>query len=172
MGRHEAAVVGNFTRAAVIRVGVSGHTIVSVTVLVLCCYAEETGRSAERIGFWGSHWDARRDVAEERGHEGGVGWVFEECFVGGTCVGVLVGVVYRGILDYRLEGGIEVLKEVDDEGGIAPAVNHTVSTRHHHVVVGYAPSESALSGSWGAEQTCSCLFFQMVRHLLKLASRK
>ena len=144
----------------------------SVTVLVLCCYAEETGRSAERIGFWGSHWDASRDIAEERGHEGGVGWGFEKRFVGGTCIGGLVGVDYWGVFDYRQEGGKEVLKEVDDEGGIAPAVNHTVSARHHHVVVGYAPSESARSGSWGAGQTYSFLFFQMGRHLLKLASRE
>ena len=112
----------------------------SVKELVLCCYAEETGRSAERIGFWDSHWDASRDIAEESGHEGGIGWIFEECFVGGTCIGVLVGVDYRGVFDYRLEGEIELLKEVDDDGGIAPAVNHTVSARRHHVVVGYAPS--------------------------------
>lgn len=124
--------------AAVIRVGVSVDTIVPVAELVLRCYAEETGRTAERIGLWDSHWDASRDIAEECGHERGVGWVFEECLVGGTYIGVLIGVVYWGVFNYRQDGGIELFKEVDDEAGIAPAVDHTVSARRHHVEVGCA----------------------------------
>ena len=151
-------VVADSVCIAVIRVGVSDDTIVSVAELVLCCDAKETGRTAERISLWGSHWDAGRDITEERRHERCVGWVFEECLVGGTCIGVLIGVVYWGVFDYRQDGGVELLKEVDDEGGIAPAVDHTVSARHHHVEVGYAPSVLAPSGSRGAGRTCASFF--------------
>ena len=151
-------VAANRVCAAVIRVGVSEDTIVMVAELVLCCDAKETGRTTERVSLWGSHWDAGRDITEERRHERGIGWVFEECLVCWTYVGVLIGVVYWGVFDYRQDGGMELLKEVDDEAGIAPAVDHTVSARRHHVVVGYAPSELAPSGSRGAGRTCASFF--------------
>ena len=158
MGRHHATEVAERVCSAVIRVGVSGDTIVFVGELILCCDAKETGRTAERISLWSSHWDAGRDITEEGRHERGEVWVFEECLVRGTYIGVLIGVVHWGVFDYRQEGGIELLKEVDDEVGITPAVDHTVSARHHHVEAGYVPSELAPSRRRGARRTCASFF--------------
>lgn len=119
-GRIESGVVR--TRA---RVGQAVGVCVSTAIIIIdelfrCCYAEKGGRAIEREGCWRGQGDAGCNVCEESGYVGGVGRIFEECFVGGTWA---VGV---GVLNYREEGGVEVVEEVDDDGGLAPAVDNIV----------------------------------------------
>ena len=136
-GRIKAGVVGGLGR--VFRaVGVAVfRAIVIVSELSRCGHTEESGRAVERIGCRRSQGDAGRNVCEERGYEGGVGSVFEECVVGRIRVGGL------GVLDYRKEGGVELAEEIDDEGGVSSAIDNIVLAAEHHVKVCYENSELA-----------------------------
>lgn len=163
-GRIKAGVAGSCVwLGQAVGVGVSA-AVVLVEELFGCCDAHEGGCAVERIRTWGSQGDAGRDVCEECRYERGVGRVFEERIVGRTRVGGF------GVLDYREDSGVELVKKVGNEKGVCSAIDNVVLAAHYHVEVGCHTSRSALTSIFGIGRTCIVL--QLGRHLLKLASRE